>query len=150
MWEIGLSDQVYTFLAAIAFGAAAGLLYDFFYFFRIERNCKSLYVFVLDLLYCLILAFTDFCFFLVRTNGEIRGYVYLAQILGFGLWRFTFSHILRAFLRMLHLLQKWVCTVLYRRIFAPVAEFFAGIFKITKKITKKSADFFKKGLKNDV
>lgn len=62
-------------LYALLLGAATGLLYDIFRFYRLIFGAA----FFFDILFWIASAFASFSYFLVFTNGEIRG-LYLTVI----------------------------------------------------------------------
>ena len=66
---------------------------------------------VTDILIWIIYAFITFIFFISRTNGEIRGYALVGELIGFWLARITVSRIwfilLKfAFLKIAHIKRK--------------------------------------------
>ena len=94
MWEIGVENQAATFLLSLPVGFILCCFYDFFRILRKYRRLSNVVVFLLDVVYFIVAAFFVFCFLILRTNGEIRGYVLFGALLGFVFCRQTFSHLL--------------------------------------------------------
>lgn len=149
MWEIDHAGQIYTFLASLPVGGAFSLFYEIFRLIRVKFNVKGLFLFLVDLVFFIPLAFVGFCFLLVYTSGEIRGFVWVGFILGFLAFSKTVSPL---WYRLLNLVA-WCVLKLFsipkRLIFIPVGHFFekTGVFLI--KMCKKTRFFIKKCLKNN-
>lgn len=150
MWEIDLNDQIVTFLLGLLMGGIFCLLFDLTRTARLFFKCSTAAVFFLDLFYFILIAFIDFCFLLVRCNGEIRGYVLFSELSGFSAVRFTLSKLL---LTMLTLLLGFLSRVKRRvdrilsAIFGRLEAVFNKIGHFFVKITKKLINCLKKGLK---
>ncbi len=80
---IRLWDQILTFLYAIVFGLLAGGLYELFRILRAFTGGGTVRVLVEDVLYWLILSFAMYAFFLLFTEGAVRGYILLGAAAGF-------------------------------------------------------------------
>lgn len=132
MWEIDLSGQIYTMLLSIAIGAAYGLLFDFHSVLCTGLKSKAS-VFFADVLFFLILSVFEFCFFLARCSGEIRGYVFVCQLIGFLIYKKTVSWIVYLVLRWLRKNVYKAFSTLSRLIFTPIALF---IYKISENFFK--------------
>ncbi len=139
MGHITVADQTVTFLLSLALGAIFCVFYDVFRCFHIR--CKSwATVFISDILFWLIAAVAVFCFFVLRTMGQVRGYALLGVALGFVAGRLLFGNtILRLFCRI----ERLFCAVL-QLLLGPMRSFFVFLQKICKKIGR----IIKKGLKN--
>lgn len=94
MWEIGIGNQATTFLFSVILGLGLSFLYDIFKIIRRVKKPKAITVFILDVLYFLIITVIFFCFFLLRTNGELRGFCFVGAAIGFALFSLTFSKVL--------------------------------------------------------
>lgn len=79
---IRLSEQLLTFVYAILFGMLAGGLFEVFRLFRALVRGGVILVAIQDILYWLIVSFGMYSFFLVFTEGAVRGYVILGAGLG--------------------------------------------------------------------
>lgn len=142
-WEIFLQNQSLTFLYAIQFGGLFCILYDFFRILRVLKKYGKFHIVLQDLLYWLIVTFLTFLFLLSRTNGAVRGFVLVGELLGFIIWRLTFSCWLYPFFSKLF----GKIALLLASVEAKKTSFLIkGTFKLEKvlKITLKK---LKKGLK---
>jgi spore cortex biosynthesis protein YabQ len=143
MWEISITDQLFTFLYSLGLGIIISLFYDIISSFRSALALKKKTVFFVDMGFWIINAFTVFLFLLSRTNGEIRGYVLLSILLGFILLRCTLSFYI---VRFLSFVIKKVYKILsgIKRGFYSVVSI---IYRFLEKIFKNIIIFCKKVLK---
>lgn len=136
MWEISSSSQYTCFIYSMILGVELGLIYDFFKIDRIVFKRKSFFVFLQDILFWLIAAFEFFSFSVVFSNGQIRGYLLLGSILGFFIYRLTFSKIINLIIiplkRLKNILKKFYL------------NFINKIVYYTENITNKVKIFIKK------
>jgi len=91
MWEISSSRQLLSFLYAVVLGLLFSFVYDILKSYRIMKKSKDYWVLLQDIFYFFTLSVITFIFFLIFTNGEIRVFILLGLLLGFVLWRLTFS-----------------------------------------------------------
>lgn len=148
MWEIDLSGQIYTFLLSLMLGAAFCLVYDTVRALELKARMSAPAIFLVDVLYFIVISLFEFCFFLVRTNGEIRGFVFVGQLAGFLAARKTLSRIYGFLLLAIFGLIKWIKKQMFRLIFAPICRFFNKIGRFSLQVHKKYSLFVKKCLKN--
>lgn len=148
MWEIDLSGQIYTFLLSLLLGVVFCLVYDTIRTVELKFRMAPTAVFFTDVLYFAVIAIFDFCFFLVRTSGEIRGFVLVGQLGGFLLCKKTLSRlygiVMLLIFKAVRWIKKWIC----RLILNPIYELFEKIGRFAVNLSKKSSNFFKKRLKN--
>ena len=147
MWEIHTSDQLLTFGYALLLGAILCVIYDLLSTHRIANGCGAVTVFIADLAFWIVAAFMTFLFMLARTNGEIRGYVLVAELLGFVIFRLTLSKLLftllLAFFKMLARVEDF-----FAYVFETCAEFANKMGKKSLKILKRVGKRIKKLLKS--
>ena len=147
MWEIDIKNQLFGIFAAVLLGVLLCALYDIL---RAQRKIFKAGIFTLsftDILFWLLSAFVTFIYFLIFTNGEIRGYLLLCELSGFFLCRATFS---KLFFKLFCLFFKLIKLVLSK------TEWLLGLLSLkilklcekTLKILKKSAIYLKKLLKS--
>ncbi len=151
MWEIGVGDQLLTFLYSLILGGIFCVFYDAF---RALRKCglnSYIAVFISDILFWIIAAFVTFIFLIARTNGEVRGYVLVAQLLGFVAFRFTIS---RFSFPLFKVIFGFILRVL-KKISAGIAVFCSATERVLKflgefmqKIFKSAVQTLKKLLKS--
>ena len=94
MWEIGINNQATTFLLSVALGIGFSFLYYIFKIIRSVKKQKFITVFILDIIYFIILTVIFFCFFILRTNGEIRLFCFVGAGIGFLFFNLTLSRVL--------------------------------------------------------
>lgn len=94
MWEINVGDQSLTLLYSFALGVLLCVCYDFIRAMRKNGFNSFAAVFFTDIVFWIISGFVTFIFLMSRTNGEIRAYVLVSELLGFVLFRITLSRFL--------------------------------------------------------
>ena len=149
MWEISLSNQITTFLLSIAVGACFCLLYDICRFMQIRRRLSTAWVFLSDVLYFIVIGVFEFCFFLSTCSGEVRGFVYVGNAVGFAICRVTVSKLFAVALKFVFKLFDRIKLLIRRLIYEPFLKTLKKA-KIFVKTLKKTGIFRKKVLKNDV
>ena len=151
MWEISSGLQLIAVIKAALLGGVFCLLYDVLRALRKHGFNSSFAVFVQDLIYFIIMAPVTFCFLLALTNGELRGYFFLALVIGFFVTRFTISivflkvvfYIIFSVLWFLGIINKsvnYIFNVIYkflRIISIFINKKFLKISKCFKKLLKK-------------
>ncbi|MBQ8740126.1 MAG: spore cortex biosynthesis protein YabQ [Clostridia bacterium] len=139
MWEINNYNQTITFLLALGLGALFCVLYDVIR--AVRKVCLNSFwsVTFTDIFIWVLYAFTTFIFLVARTNGEIRGYVLAGELLGFILFRISFSRLLFPSLRFVFIKIAAVKKKVTKCIGWFYIKFEAFVFKIGKSISK----FFK-------
>lgn len=91
MWEISLKQQVISFLYALLVGFVWALFFDFFRAFRKISSHSAILIFIEDLFSFLVFTFVTFMLLMARCNGEVRGYIIVAEAGGFFAYRFMLS-----------------------------------------------------------
>ncbi len=151
MWEINLTNQITSFLLSLALGIAFCLVYDIL---RVAHKLglNSFWaVFFTDIIYWVVASFVTFLFLIARTNGELRGYIFVGEIIGFFLCRMTIS---RLFFSVLYFCFKKL--LILKNIFSGIiflfyqkfdcfeskirclfCRFFKRVVKTVKKVLKK-------------
>ncbi len=143
MWEIDVANQAVTFLFSLCLGGLFCAFYD------IIRACHKagfdsfLAVFITDIIFWIIYAFTTFVFLIARTNGEIRAYVIFGELTGFFLFRVSFSKILFpalsfVFTKTAQISRKVSKSInlFYIKIESLLLKICQGIMKILKSVKK--------------
>lgn len=134
MWEINSASQILTFLYSIVLGFSLGIFFDLPRSFRSIVRYKKSFMFISDLFFWIISAFFTFCFYLVFTNGELRGFVVFGILIGFLIERLTLSQLL---------------VKIYKKIFLYFKRVFRRFVALRNKIIDKTFDVlsaaFKKG-----
>lgn len=145
MWEINLSSQITTFLFSMLLGAIFCVIFDFTRGLRIFGLNSKLAVFITDIIYFLIITFFNFCFLLTRESGQIRGYVFIGEALGFFIFRLIFSQWILAVIKILHL----VFSAINRKIMKIKTKSFCFLSEKTSHFKEKLPKYEKKGQKQE-
>ena len=151
MWEISISDQIFTSLYSICLGVILCVCYDILRSFRRATNSGTVAIFLGDILYFTVSAFVVFIFLLARTNGEIRGYVLLCTLLGFVIFRVTISRFvvmiitffMSLIVRGLRIASYYILKFLFS-----VGEYFIKFLKFSQKKCIRALKTLKKLLKS--
>ena len=83
---ISLAGQTTAFLYSCALGAALCAVYDVFRAIRMFFLPGRILVAFLDILYFFLAAVFTFAFFMAVSQGEIRGYLYFGELIGWLLY----------------------------------------------------------------
>lgn len=123
------------------------MVYDFLRALRKTGFNSFFAVFVGDVLFWVFSAFVTFIFLMARTYGEIRGYVMAGEIVGFLLFRITFSRVFFVVLKIIlnaikkiYLRFERIVNAVYLktdRILTKIRVYTAQKFKRTAKSVKK-------------
>lgn len=148
MWEINNHNQIITFLLSVCLGVLCCAIYDIVRALRKVCLNSLLAITVGDILLWIFYAFITFIFLISRTNGEIRGYVLLGELLGFSLFRMSISKIFYLFFKLvfrrlkviiekLNMVLNAFCTKI-ERFALKVLQFLIKILKTIKKLLKNA------------
>ncbi|MBR5246936.1 MAG: spore cortex biosynthesis protein YabQ [Clostridia bacterium] len=97
IYSLSLASQTKGFLFSLGFGFLMGAVYDIFRIVRIGISRGKKLQIVLDILYCILLAFLTFIFFITINEGEIRIYLLLGEAVGFMAYGLSLGVIVIAF-----------------------------------------------------
>ncbi len=94
MWEINIGNQTLSFLLSMCLGCLMCVLYDIIR--AVRKVCLNSFWAVLftDVFLWVFYAVITFIFLMSRTNGEIRGYILLGELLGFVAFRISLSRLI--------------------------------------------------------
>ena len=148
MWEISLSLQIEAFLWSLFFGAVFCIAFDLLCLIDTELSFGKITVAVLDILFFALLGFFDFCFFLVFCNGEIRGYVFVGEIIGFFLCKKLLKFFYMAVFYLFFKAAKIFFRAIKQYVLEPPMKILEKISQKCFKIGQKAVFFIKKCLKN--
>lgn len=94
MWEINNITQSTAFLWSVLLGCGLSAVYDIFRLDRMIFRRSVLTVALEDILFWIISAFAAFCLMLLTTNGQIRAFILIGVLIGFIIFRLTFSKLI--------------------------------------------------------
>lgn len=137
MWEINLNLQIEGFLWSMVFGAVFCVAFDIMNTSMQQIKTSKSAVFAVDMVYFTVVSFATFCLFLAFCSGEIRGFIFVGEILGFFLCKKTLSKLYTPIILIVFSLLKRLFSLINRRIFGPVYLFFSKIYKNLNKLSLK-------------
>lgn len=112
--ELSITEQGLLILYAFVFGAAVGLLYDFFRIFRLAFGGKSAAIFIEDMIFWLICAIIAFLFFMRFNGGQVRLYCFPGFAAGACAYFLTISRFFMRFSRFfINKLKKMIKFILH-------------------------------------
>lgn len=139
---LSLSTQMRSFLFSLGFGLIIGMLYDILRVIRLCLFFSKTAVFITDFLFSVLSAIMTFLFCLCVSNGEVRLYLVMGEIIGFSVFYFSFGAVA---VRFSEKTVKKIGSILKRIfsfIFSPFIKLFAVVSikctKIRKKVQKKA------------
>ena len=144
MWEINLNLQIEGFLWSMVFGAVFCIAFDIMNISGQQLKASKSAVFAADIVYFTVVSFVTFCLFLVFCSGEIRGFIFVGEIIGFFLCKKTVSKLYTPIMLIVFSLLKRLFLLINRRIFGPVYVFFSKIHKNINKLSLKKLKNSKK------
>ncbi len=145
MWEIDLLDQLTAFFLSILIGLFLGLVFYTLTAFYKAFCITGLWQIVSDVVFFAFAGFLTFCFLLITTNGELRAFVLVGELIGFLLFKVLFSRVLCFLLELiLGGIRKGVLCF-----FGALSRFSRKISEKSRKILKKLASLDKKVLKKE-
>lgn len=120
---ITVAEETKVFLLSCLLGGALGVVYDIFRILRVAVPHGRIGVLLEDMLYCLILTFCNFLFFLQFCRGYFRFYVLLGEGLGFLIYFFTVGILVIHAAKGIITWIKKILFFLYRITIAPILRF---------------------------
>ncbi len=127
--EISVSEQALDFLAACLLGVGLGVLYDLFRILRLALWRGRWIVAMEDLLFWMTAAATTFLFQLVNSDGQMRFYILLGELLGFTVYYFTVGALVFRASRLIIDFIKRILRFFYRILIRPFVKLFVFIFR---------------------
>ncbi len=148
-------EQMLTFLFALIMGIVICLWYDFFRIIRLCHHFKQLHIFIQDILFWVVSALLSFFLLMARCSGELRSYVFIAELAGFIICRVSLSRLIMKISGAIIKVVKRFIRFLGRKFYQPLRRAF-GRWRIKISINIKSAvdklinsvNNVKKGLKH--
>ncbi len=105
---------------------------------------KRIRWFISDIFFFLLAGFVTYCFLLIRSKGEIRGYVLFGELIGFWIYKKLLSKLTVGILRWIICFIKSAFSAVSKAVSLTVCN----MCSIFKRIFEKVNIFSKKGLKN--
>ncbi len=140
---IFIVNQVYIFLYAILGGAIVALFYDIL---RIKRRAIKTNVIIVsleDILYWLVAAMFLFITVYKSNSGEMRGYIFLGNVIGVILYETLFSKIIidssvkiinliKRILLLIYKILSYPFKLIYKILKIPICFILKRVIKLTK------------------
>lgn len=152
--ELTNGGQLYNLFLSCGLGFLLGALYDVFRVLRLVMRSRAKTVFFEDMLYFLLCAVITFFFALSINGGQLRWYLFAGSILGFAAYYLTIGRVVVTFAGAVIAFILRVWKLFWTAVFFPFRLLFRllrrplGFLRgFVQKSCRKSASFFKKGLK---
>jgi len=152
-YSLSAVKQTYNFFVSFGFGFVLGIVYDLFFIIRNLILKNRVVTFICDALFVFTASVSGFLLLLVITDGQVRAYVIVGELLGFFVYYFSLGVVI---VRVCDVINRII-----RRIFALIKKLFSFIFKIISfpfrmifkffaRILKKMYEILRKMLKKTV
>lgn len=139
MSAVNISQQTLSFMYSLILGATLSVCYDMIRILHKKAVRSIVAIQVIDVLFLVVTAFITFSFLMIFSNGQIRLYLLLGELMGFVLWSVTLS----CFLQKIILLLLGVVNKTYVFILKPFRFFYKQIKKLIFRL-KNTGLFAKK------
>lgn len=142
-----MSTQTKSFLYSLGFGLLIGILYDVLRVVRLIFSFSKTAVYITDFLFSLLSAVMTFLFCLSVTNGEVRSYIILGELIGFFVFYLSFGSVAVKFTEKSVKKIAAAFKRFFRLVFSPFIKIFKVIslkFSRLKKKVKKRGKILKK------
>lgn len=140
MYIMGLAQQTNSFLLCVGFGFLLDILYIAVRFIRKIFFVSHKAVLVQDISYFVAATLGVFFFLLYANNGEVRGYVFLALLLGGIICHCSLGQFILKLSDHIALFLRKILT----RLLDPFRMIMVKVAQILKKLRKKLAKLIKK------
>lgn len=91
---VSISNQVYVFFSCIFGGLAIGLLFDIFRLSRKLIETKDIITYIEDIVFWFLVGVIVLMTIYLSNRGQIRGYVFLAIVIGVVFYFMVFSNLI--------------------------------------------------------
>ncbi|MBE6835236.1 MAG: hypothetical protein E7515_03175 [Ruminococcaceae bacterium] len=139
-YGVSLAKQTYNFFVSVGFGFALGIVYDVFFIIRNLISKRKWVTVVCDVIFTLFSSLMSFLLLLSVTDGQIRFYVILGELIGFFVYYFSLG------VFIVKICEK--ITAVLKKLFAVVKRFFLFVFRVIsfpfRKLFKLLKGIFKK------
>ncbi len=142
--EISITHQCQTFLLSVVIGAGLSLCYDCFRFLRLLLPEKKILIAAEDMLYCLLCGAVTMRYALWASQGKLRAYLILGELLGWIICHFSVGQLLFAVFQRLIPILCVILRLVYRCTLYPIYKILKKICSIFTAIQNKMAKICKK------
>lgn len=130
--EITVTGQLLTFLQAMGIGCGLWVVFDVFRIMRMMGKRLLILIYIQDILFFLLCGGVTYLFMLQTSDGQVRVFILLGEILGAFLYNFTISLLIRK-------VAQAIITWIGRYILRPIGHFFKNCVKFMKKKSRAPA-----------
>ena len=135
--NISVSVEVNVFFSCFVLGLLYGVIYDFFKSVRWGKKVKNINLVLQDVLYYIIISVLTLCIILKINSAQIRGYMPIAVIISFIIYRLTLSrYIVRIFI-WLNAIVKYIIKLLFSPVIYLCKIIILPFSKIKRKLLSK-------------
>lgn len=120
--------ETMIFLLSCVLGAGFGAFYDLFRIIRLVFPHNKSITFIEDIFYFMLLSIVSFAFLLSQTNGVLRGFTLIGELLGAILYFFTLSIVIMKSANAIILFVKRVFGFLFKITVLPFLSIFKWLF----------------------
>ncbi len=144
MTDLTLAKETRLFLLSIVVGVGLSLLYDLLRVLRLQTRHRPIVVSLEDLLYFLVCAAVTFGFALKDNSGQIRGYILIGELLGWGCWHLTAGELAVKIASGIFALLRRVVLAVARVALFPFYCLWKLVLKILRLLSRPMKLFLKK------
>lgn len=99
MYLTDIATQLRNIMPAVGLGFLLGIFYLLIRILRLAVPFGKSFVFVTDVLFVVCCTLSSFMLFVAVNNGHIRGYMIIAEVLGYCVFSFTFGELIFKFIK---------------------------------------------------
>ncbi len=130
---------------SIPFGFLLGAVFYILEGITATVRGKSIRQFISDIFFFLLAGFVTYCFLLIRSKGEIRGYVLFGELIGFWIYKKLLSKLTVGIFRWIIYFMKSAFSAVFQALSITINNMCSFFKRIFEKVNILS----KKGLKNE-
>ena len=153
-YGLSLAKQTENFLFAFGFGFVLGIIYDFLFVIRSSASKRKTVTVICDVIFIFVSSFLSFFLLLIISDGQIRFYILLGELLGFAVYYFSVGVFIAGalrktvgfFKRIFGIIKKStvaVFKVILRPFFSIFHQFLLFLVKIGEKMRKNAKRYVK-------
>ena len=153
-YGVSLARQTYAFFVSVGFGFALGIVYDIFFVIRNTLSKRRWITLVCDIVFTVSASVLSFLLLLVITDGLVRGYAVIGELLGFFVYYFSLGVFIvkicgkiTDILRVVFRFFKRIIVSVFKAVLFPFRKIFAFFSGFFKKMYEKSRKNVKKIVK---
>lgn len=143
-----ISAQTMVFGYAVLFGMILGMVYDVFRITRIAFKHSTVVIAVQDIFYLLVCAVVTFFYMLTVTQGQIRIFIFIGELIGWVFYYFTIGELVIGVSSAIIKFIKRLLAFLYKLFILPIFRLIHWFLRLLSIPLGKSKKIFKKMQRN--